>query len=422
MLYAFAEGELASEHESSLFAGLASDSSLRAEFKKLMILNAGIKENSSLFKKDEKTKKAVFTTLGLTIPTGIGAGLAGSSLSSGATGVSAALISMKTAIITAVLSAIGAGVFVYFFMGNSDSNNTGNNFGKQETTAVSTFDEAKPEEDSMNDDNKNSLVNSEEANKIGKKAETVIKYVYVPIEKAENHNVQNDNITDNISEQRNKYDDEANDFMNKPVRFSGPVFIRKADYSQAPFSSMQENELYYSKIDMTDFKSLFYDNDEEIFRMSVEWRGIENQMFGNSQMENAQYPNFNNNMIAVIWGLSDDFHFGLELRSETFHLQFNGIENGIRYNYEQQPDFITFSGLFRYKFNYFNSWAPFAQVNFGGNQIGFVGRTTIGIDYSLLNNFSIIAGLEYSNMFYQFKGVGFNSNRIGLTYGVSYKF
>src|SRR6056297_3745691 len=64
----FLEGELPSSEEQSLFNDIASDGKLRGEFKNLLAISAAVKNNKKAFAKNDKTKKAVFASLGLSIP------------------------------------------------------------------------------------------------------------------------------------------------------------------------------------------------------------------------------------------------------------------------------------------------------------------------------------------------------------------
>ena len=135
------------------------------------------------------------------------------------------------------------------------------------------------------------------------------------------------------------------------------------------------------------------------------------------------YNKLNNAEFSLLYKLSDAFYIGADVKQETFFLEYQGTEDdGITYIYRRQPNYTTFSGLARYSPVKNNNLLPYAQINIGFNSGGYVIKPAIGLEYSAFENFSLNVGIEY-NKFWFFHGSNwFNTDKINLNYGFSYKF
>jgi hypothetical protein len=138
---------------------------------------------------------------------------------------------------------------------------------------------------------------------------------------------------------------------------------------------------------------------------------------------NTDVSQFNNNSLSVLYNFASGLSVGAELRQETFLLEFTGEDiNKVMYLYRQEPNFTTLSLLSRYTYDMSETLDPFAQITFGGNKIGVVGRLMGGFMYSPYQNLNLILGFEYNNMSFQYQGNRFNSGKVGINYGVSFTF
>ena len=144
-------------------------------------------------------------------------------------------------------------------------------------------------------------------------------------------------------------------------------------------------------------------------------------------------PWFHNMNIGALYALSDHHAIGLEGGQEAFPQTFSGIEGGRTVRYEQNP--MAYWATAVYQFNgdaLFPHVHPFAQAQAGGAfgqsvdggmyWLGPLARATLGIKLRPFERIAIVAGLEGTMLLYRFQGSWFDTNKIGLTYGVSYEF
>jgi hypothetical protein len=53
---------------------------------------------------------------------------------------------------------------------------------------------------------------------------------------------------------------------------------------------------------------------------------------------------------------------------------------------------------------------------------GYLGRVTGGLEFMPYSDIAFIVGLEYSNMFFTHQQNLFSAQKLGLNYGMAYKF
>jgi len=196
--------------------------------------------------------------------------------------------------------------------------------------------------------------------------------------------------------------------------------------SQSELISNYENQLKTmntSAINSDDMEIIPMTNRFNNSKWSAEWRGSQTFEMTDVDYSSGNVSQFNNNAVAVMYNFDNGFSFGTELRQETFQLEFNGDDqNGINYNYTQEPNFTSLSVFGRQRFDISQTIDPFAQLTLGGNKIGIVGRAMGGVVYSPYDYLNLTFGLEYNYMSYQYQGVRFGSGKIGVNYGVNIQF
>ncbi|MBU3742406.1 MAG: hypothetical protein FGM24_08995, partial [Candidatus Kapabacteria bacterium] len=97
----------------------------------------------------------------------------------------------------------------------------------------------------------------------------------------------------------------------------------------------------------------------------------------------AQSSWLNNAGLSLLYQLSDHHGVGIEFGSETFAQVFEGLRNGQRIRYEQQPS-ASWAGIF-YRYQHqplAEGFLPFAQAFAGGSRFGPIGRATVGVSYA----------------------------------------
>lgn len=132
---------------------------------------------------------------------------------------------------------------------------------------------------------------------------------------------------------------------------------------------------------------------------------------------------FNNMNLAILYDLDKYFRTGIQIDQETFYLIYQGTESDdITYQYRQQPNFTTYSILFRYYPVEFYQIKPFAGAGFGINSGGYVSRFSAGFEYMPYDNFSFLLSGEYANLWFNHQGSSFAASKASLRYGLSYHF
>ena len=152
-------------------------------------------------------------------------------------------------------------------------------------------------------------------------------------------------------------------------------------------------------------------------RNSFAWNSIDN-----SVSPNKLNP-LNNLNATLFYELSENVKLGVELKQETFLTQYTGLEaNGAKYRYLQQPNFTTFSMATRFTPFIFNTFKPFTQIGFGFNRGGYTVKPEIGLEYKLAENIVLVGTFEYTHFWFFHGSNWFNTKKIGVSYGLSYKF
>jgi hypothetical protein len=135
-------------------------------------------------------------------------------------------------------------------------------------------------------------------------------------------------------------------------------------------------------------------------------------------------PWFRNVNLGLMYALSDNHSIGIEAGQEAFPQKFNGIEDGGAVRYEQNP--LAYWATAVYQFNgdaLLPHVHPFVQFQAGGAfQLGALARATAGIKFKPFERIAIVMGAEGSMLLYRFQGSWFQTDKIGLTYGLAYEF
>lgn len=133
-----------------------------------------------------------------------------------------------------------------------------------------------------------------------------------------------------------------------------------------------------------------------------------------------------NNFGAGIWyKLDEQIKFGINYKRENFYQTFIGIDNnGKVWEYEQQPNFQSFSLDFRYtpEFAKYKMFSPALQLSVGGNQAGPVGRIMLCTEIKINPYLNLTAGANYSILGYHHQSRFFTSDKYGLYIGTGVNF
>ena len=416
LLADLADGMLDGNQEQELYAELAINDELRAEFKQLLTLNSTIKNNSSLFVVDNSTTNAIFGTLGIpiTAPPIINNSASGALAGTKVAKLTPQIISAGVATLTT------AALFLLFF------NFYGEKYfsGKSSNNAIK-YENPNSENIAVvnsNDDKANSL-NKIETKLISKEKQIIRNNARNAVSnKNEQFEVaKNNNYLENKDEESSKLltKQETNTNFEKENELIENNKVELATNSQNNFEKIDLNSLVENK-DIT----VFSDNhNKENLNVAIEVRGFQNWHTEKETISPAEIADFNNTGVSAILNLDENFSIGVEMRQETFFQKFSGLDKiGQFTQYEQQPNFTTYGMIIRYGINLSERIKPLAQIAIGGTNVGFIGRAMSGIQYKFSDELKFIIGFEYSNLFYDYQNHNFNSDKVGFNYGISYNF
>ncbi len=405
----YLDGLLPPEQESQLFSELSSNEALRAELRQEIAMREAIRGDVAAYSPSVGSTLNIFSSLGFAPPPA--AVIA--PLPVAKPFITGLLTTFKQGIIS-VLSTAFVAVLVYFSVlqpadNNSNNSNMANGHdGAGQTGLVASEQSGLPVSSSRAIDGK-----SAEPVKIVTK--TVYKPYYVYVEDTtgnspslEDAKANAERNTAAIAEglnnpQASEYRIGRTNVLHDDLRISSPRS------SFAPLGAMDFN--------MPVAKS-------EPLGLEIEWNG--SAMWNNPEAttDPSSYAKFNNNSLMLFYALSDNWLVGAGIRQETFFQEFEGKdETGALYRYEQQPNLSSYNFAVRYRTNpYLGYVSLLGQATFGLNQAGPVARGMVGSEVSISSSFSLVAGLEFSSLFYKHQSARFNTSKYGFVYGLSFKF
>ena len=130
--------------------------------------------------------------------------------------------------------------------------------------------------------------------------------------------------------------------------------------------------------------------------------------------------------LTFAYSFGENFAIGMEGGREQFVLSYNGINSQDRpITYNQISPMLT-GGLYvqgrTNQLSFLNGARVFASGFIGGSEIGLLGRIGAGLMYPITNNVSVTAGIEQSQLNFQYQGNSFTTKKLDLLYGISISF
>lgn len=164
-------------------------------------------------------------------------------------------------------------------------------------------------------------------------------------------------------------------------------------------------------------------NSNNLIGISIEFRGLQEWSLNNPTLQESSVPKFNNSMIALFYSLTDNIMIGIEARQEYFYQEFTGYDGmGNRLKYKQFPSLASMGVDFRYRFGEIYGIRPLIQLTFGGNKVGYIGRSQFGIEFSPYKNYSFILAGELGVLNFYHDNSWFTASKFGLNYGIRFNF
>lgn len=117
----------------------------------------------------------------------------------------------------------------------------------------------------------------------------------------------------------------------------------------------------------------------------------------------------------------DGIYLGAEFGAEPYSQIF--LDPNTEIEFEQTPDIFYFgvAGKFELKNFKYAGIYPAAQLFAGSSSLGPILRSNLTLQYDIINNFGLFAGLEGGMVFYSNEGIWYNSGKLGLIGGLKIK-
>lgn len=392
MLTLLMDGELESSHEPAVFSELARNEELRAEFHDLLRFKEAASRDTDAFALPIGATAGVFTRLGFE------SALKGTA----AVGLGVALKKIWIPLTTAITSA----VITFFALGGLDNNATeASNGGVPRSTQT--------EETQLL--TSNSALNAPAAPIIVyRDAPPRIIYRSAPqgiITGADKNDTKAVNAAENNLAAYNSY------MPNYSLSPSG-----SAKFSRASFHAPAIDENSYAERELM-FDPCFDEcNDRNGFYFTL--RGMNSKSYPSTDESLQSTQGFSNLAIGLYYEFTENHSFGMEIGQEPFTQLVSSPEEGLLQN-EQNPILfwvgLSYRGTLP-KMAYLGDLQPYGQITLGSTQVGPMGKAIIGLQYNTMSGFGINLGLEGSLLYYQNNQTKSNTRKLGLTYGLQYKF
>lgn len=377
IIYEYLDGELPSEQESELFALLATDQEARNEMKSALAIKEAVRSDSVAFVPPIKSTNKIFSALGFSAPAAV---VATASISKFAALKNWLLLQTKY-IATGISSAIVTAAIMLMLLPKENANESISNVSSTKIynpkEAIAQQQQPIPEI----------------------KEKVVYKYIVVEQKNPDSKSIESD---DQVIK----------------LRSSSPEIINPQNNLSAGRSQM-----FPMNINITNLLPEEILPDKQDSKISFEFKGMSYTSDLEEKVRPAEKQSLNNSSFSVIYDYSNEFAFGLNYSRENFYQKFEGYENNQLYQYEQNPNFETFSLIGRYspEFLKFDYGKIYTQAAIGGNKVGFVGRLGIGAEIPIFNEHSLQVGYDISNMYYKHQSKWFSSSKKGLAFGVKLK-
>ena len=158
-------------------------------------------------------------------------------------------------------------------------------------------------------------------------------------------------------------------------------------------------------------------NSEETSPFSLTLRGFTTHSFVDQKVTPNFNPFINNVSAGFQYDLSKEDAVFVELGQESVVQRFTGIENNYTIQYDQTYHAPWAMIGWQHRFDGGNSFKPLIRVGGGAMETGPMARMTIGVEYDLTRNITLIGGIEGMSTFYSYKGQWFSTQKAGITYG-----
>jgi hypothetical protein len=389
LLHNLFDRSLDSHQEERLFMELASNDELRTELKQFIDMEFAVRNDFEAFQPAPESQDKIFGTLGIST-----AAVTSGVVATTALTYSGWIAKYLNHFLLSIGSLIFGGLLTFLLMnGITDSNSAEDNLATSNNHASSL---ASASENQNIPKTESYIIDTVYQDRI------IVKYlpgaeriVYLT---KEEETTNSDRLTQVTIADYNNSENSLN--TNSGVQYPGTSFIDNSGIGYTPLITANVNNFFGEKF-------------------SFEIKANEDWSLPRADMPRSSYPVFNNTSAALMYNISDNLQVGADLRQEYFYQKYNGIDDkNTAYNYYQHTNYISAGILARYSLINRSNTHIFLQPAFSFNQVGIVGRAMIGGEYKIVEQVSVVLGLEGSVLQFNHQGNNFYSPKVGFHYGV----
>jgi len=406
----FLDGTLNTADEEKFFSMLSAESDLRSELKQHLAIKSAIKSDVRAYTPKAASTLHIFDKLGLAAPV---------LLPLAAPGFGDKILSfvkINSGYILTGLASAAATALVFLLM--FDLGGTSNNEKLSDNNSVNSVSGKNAIHGAISTDSynlQNTFPSQESKGKVATDNENppqniVYKYIYVKTGSSDDEQNSSKAIID-----------EPNDVDN----FSQPEKINFAQIQVNPnndIMNFQNNHGFSDRVSI--LPNLFSGMNIGDSKFAGELRGSEYLSGIAPDAVPSENMSVVNAGVAFFYKINDNLKIGIDYRRERFPQEFSGFEGDKYYQYQQQPNFQTWSLAAKYNPEFLQRelFSPFAMISFGGNSSGPVGRIMAGTDLYLFGNYYLNLGLDYNLLLYTQSDAAFFSSKAGFHIGAGFNF
>jgi hypothetical protein len=425
-VHLYCEGLLPEYAETALFAELATNSGLRTEMTELLKLQSAVKSHAASIRPQHGAKNALFAELGLSLPESAAASVAGAVVQQAAgTGAALSIKSALFALGLSLFSSLATAIAVLFFLqtGWWQSGNTFFSGATPPPSQASSSLASEPERYyAMPHDTL-------------RKTTTIVRYI--PVAQSPQVALQNTSLMgndDHLKAEGSTATQMESESINGSEQSSLSVeahSVEEQTHSQAlPPSQettlIQQNtatpEQFATEKTLTDRKNASIFNRPKL-GIIVGVRGVRSRSLPEATVEANSYPLFNHTAFSLMLPLSPTSALGVEAGQEAYFLRYRTIlpeQEGV-VGIEKNPVLMWAGITYKHTFLPNDLFSPVLNLTLGGTSVGAMGRTLLGVQYSIDTKTRCTLGVEASSLLYIHREVWNFSPNVGISYGISFE-
>jgi hypothetical protein len=404
LLSMLVDGELDSTQETGLYAYLANSEELRAQMRELLAIKESVRNDVEAFTIPAGAKNNIFAAVGLTPAMTPEIPVTQSVISNPL--IKSFWSKVWSPLLSATVAALLTAVFFLLFFKNG-------NVAEQSGIVKNTVPVI-----SSNEINKseNTLINSKEyeQKQVSKKHSGTMSSKESPVLA----DLINSNLNDELQVTNNQPTDRKVLELASLMPEKNVINFNSGNYGVIDKIPLMVPPKNYGLMEHLQSNGL---------GITLLVRGISATSYPSVDVNSQANPMFNNMGIGAYIDLFDNIEAGLEVGQEPFGLQYYKGEGDITISEEQKNPIFFWAG-FSVKaitgkhIEFLAGARPYAQLIIGGSKLGPLGRLSSGFQYSWNNSFGMMLGLEGTMLFYKNQGRLYNTEKLGMTYGLTYCF